>query len=246
MKLTTHNGQTTNREAELADKLVDLSRALQAPGGRLTRSEWEVLDSLTKSHRAMPTSARVLVGWLWLPVVGVLSLVGLLWIYPQAESIGSKGGAPTPVEWWGPDFTASLTTATLLAMAFAALAGCIVQACIVFSMRSGKHTLERGYEAWYFLRPFASALLAVLVGLAAQAGLFVVTSESPDSTRLSLPTMVAVGALAGLFTDRVIQRMQNILGATDPDKAASSQTTPGTPDTTDARDKSMDASGIAP
>jgi hypothetical protein len=40
---------------------------------------------------------------------------------------------------------------------------------------------------------------------------------------------VTAGGLAGLFTDRVLQQMQRMLGATDPDKHASQQDTPWTP-----------------
>lgn len=175
----------------------------------------------------MPRPARALIGWLWLPLTGSLSLLGLLWMYAHAERARAAGPA-VAVHWWGPDFHVTLTTATLLAMAFAGLAGSVVQSCIVFSMRAGSGTLEHGYEAWYFLRPFVSALLAVLVGLAVTAGLVVVTQDTAAGTPgLSLPTMVAIGALAGLFTDQVLQRMQRILGATDPDRAGSSQPTPG-------------------
>lgn len=180
--------------------------------------------------RAMPSPARVLIGWLWLPVTGSLSLLGLLWIYAHAERARPDGPA-VPVHWWGPDFHVTLTTATLLTMAFAGLAGSVVQSCIVFSMRAGSGTLEHGYEAWYFLRPLVSALLAVLVGVAVTAGLVVVTQDTGAGTPgLSLPTMVAIGALAGLFTDQVLQRMQRILGATDPKRLGSDQPTPGASD----------------
>lgn len=181
----------------------------------------------------MPPSARALIGWLWLPVCGTLSLFGLLWMYAHAERTGPNTAA-VPVSWWGPDFHVTATTATLLAMAFAGIAGSVVQAGVVFSLRAGSGTLEHGYEAWYFLRPFVSALLAVLVGLAVTAGLVVVTQDGAAGTPgLSLPTMVAIGALAGLFTDQVLQRMQRILGATDPDRNASGQATPGAADAVD-------------
>lgn len=176
--------------------------------------------------REMPPPARVLIGWLWLPVCGALSLLGLLWIYAHAER-AQPGAAAIPVSWWGPDFHVTATTATLIAMAFAGIAGSVVQSGTVFSLRAGRGTLEHGYEAWYFLRPVVSALLAVLVGLAVTAGLVVVTQDGAAATPgLSLPTMVAVGALAGLFTDQVLQRMQRILGATNAGRPASDQSIP--------------------
>jgi hypothetical protein len=48
---------------------------------------------------------------------------------------------------------------------------------------------------------------------------------------------VTAGALAGLFTDPVLQQMQRILAATDPDRQASQQDTPLTPTASTPIDK---------
>jgi hypothetical protein len=219
---------------DVADALADISEHIRAQSTDLPPAEWQLLDLPFKKKfpglfvSDMAAAARVLIGFLWLPLVGIGSLIGLLWSYPLAERAQAGNGTTVAVHWLGPDFHATPTTAVLLAMAFAASSGSVVQAAVVFAMRAGSQTLERGYEAWYYLRPVTSFLLGPLFGLATIGGLSAITSGSGAGARLSLPAVVTAGALAGLFTDRVLQQMQRILGATDPDKHASQQATPWT------------------
>ena len=220
---------------DVADALAKITDQIRAQSTDLPAAEWQLLDLPFKKSfpqlfvSNMAAIARVLIGFLWLPLVGIGSLAGLLWSYPLAERAQAGNGTTVAVQWIGPDFHATPTTAVLLAMAFAASSGSVVQAAVVFAMRAGNQTLERGYEAWYYLRPFTSLLLGPLFGLATIGGLSAITSGSGAGARLSLPALVTAGALAGLFTDRVLQQMQRMLGATDPDKHASQQDTPWTP-----------------
>lgn len=225
----------TYTRGEVADALTKITDQLRAHNTDLPATEWQKLDLPFHESfphlfvRNMAAMAQVVIGVLWLPVVGIGSLVGLLWSYPLAERAQAGNGTTVAVQWIGPDFHLTPTTAVLLAMAFAACCGSVVQASVVFAIRAGNHTLERGYEAWYFLRPITSLLLGPLFGLATIGGLAAITTGSGAGTSLSLPALVTTGALAGLFTDRVLQQMQRILGATDPDKHASEQETPWTP-----------------
>lgn len=234
---------------DVTDALADLMQKIGAHSTDLPPAEWQLLDIPFKEKfpqlfvSNMLTVFKVLIGFLWLPLVGIGSLAGLLWSYPLAERAQAGNGTTVAVQWIGPDFHATPTTAVLLAMAFAASAGSVVQAAIVFAMRAGNQTLERGYEAWYYLRPVTSLLLGPLFGLATIGGLSAITSGSGASAQLSLPALVTAGALAGLFTDRVLQQMQHILGATDPDKHASQQDTPWTPNASTATTGKTGAAG---
>jgi hypothetical protein len=62
-------------------------------------------------------------------------------------------------------------------------------------------------------------MLSVKAGMAAFG--------NSDTKIADLSVAVTTGALAGLFTDRVLQQLQGLLGATDPSKSASTQPIPG-------------------
>src|SRR4051812_48367135 len=200
----------TYSRGEVADALAKITEQIRAQSSDLPPAEWQHLDlpfheSFPRLFvRNMAAMAQLVIGVLWLPLVGIGSLVGLLWSYPLAERAQAGNGTTGGVQWIGPDFHLTPTTAVLLTMAFAPCCGSVIQASIVFAIRAGNHTLERGYEAWYFLRPITSALLGPLFGLATIGGLAAITTGSGAGTSLSLPALVTAGALAGLFTDRVL------------------------------------------
>lgn len=190
---------------------------LKSLGEHLTDDEWFQVDSSFHDSlqyaRHMSRRTTVLLG-LWQIVVGSLALIGLLWIYPYTET-GAKVS-----RWFTP------TTAALLAACLAGVMGSVIQTGIAFSLRAGKRTLETGYEAWYVLRPFIAGLLGTLAAIIVLGGLWkLVGTEAKPGAAGS----IGIGALAGLFTDRMLQRMQTPLGATSPDKPGSAQTTPGAP-----------------
>lgn len=131
---------------------------------------------------------------------------------------------PRAVTLWFLDFHMSEESGLLLLVASAAVAGAAVHLILVFTERAGYRTLEAGYLWWYLLRPVAAALLSVLFVIAVRTGLSTLGTAQP--TTPSVPVLLTAGGLAGLFTDRVLQQMRNLLGSTDPETPASDQKPP--------------------
>jgi len=119
-----------------------------------------------------------------------------------------------PIAWFGPDLLISLNMCLLMVGAAAGAVGSAIQQSIVFAMRAGFESLERGYVWWYVLRPMWSALLGALVVVAVNAGL--VSIGDATTSTAGVTVLVTAGALAGLFTDQVLQRLQELLGAAPP------------------------------
>jgi hypothetical protein len=162
----------------------------------------------------------------WLVTVGVATFVGIVWIWRVVEQLTLATGeqlAAKQIDWIGPDFVVTESSATLVLVALAAAGGSVVHMVTVFTHRAGRGTLEARYAPWYLLRPIASAVLGVLFCLAIGAGL--TTVGAPES-QPAFTTLVVFGSLAGLFTDRVIQQMLRLLGSTDPTRPAIEQELP--------------------
>jgi hypothetical protein len=159
----------------------------------------------------------------WMVLLAAVSFGGLVWMWPVAATLnGKEVSAKQAVAWFGPHFTATAMTSLIIVVAFAAVAGSVVHLIMVFTLRAGKGTLECGYESWYLLRPVAAALLGVVLFLAVHAGVMTIG----ESGAPNVPLYGLAGALAGLFTDRVLQRLRAVLGATDPNTPASEQEIP--------------------
>src|SRR5215469_219793 len=80
---------------------------------------------------------------------------------------------------------------------------------ITFANRAGQETLEHGFLWWYLIRPFAAAGVGVLFYMAIIAGFF---NQTSARGRSALVLAAAIGGLAGLFTDNVVQKMRALLG----------------------------------
>jgi hypothetical protein len=175
-------------------------------------------------HTLMAPSRRRLIGALNV-VEGAVALAALIASYGLAERlVAAQEAAPNllatqTVTWVGPDFTVTLNMSLLIVGAAAAVAGSVVQQSIVFATRAGHENLERGFFWWYVLRLVWSALLGAIVVIAANAGLISVGDETTSTAGVAV--LVTIGAVAGLFTDQALQKMQGILGATGPETPAS-------------------------
>jgi hypothetical protein len=95
--------------------------------------------------------------------------------------------------------------------------GSIAIMIITFANRAGKETLERGFLWWYLIRPFAAAAVGVLFYMAIIAGFF---NQTSARGRSALVLAAAIGGLAGLFTDNVVQKMRALLGLSSFDEPA--------------------------
>lgn len=154
-------------------------------------------------------------------IAGVLALTMLVWTYGLAEQmVAAQEATPTgavatrTIMSWGPSVSVTLATSLVLVGAAAGFVGSLVQQSIVFASRAGKQTLERGYVWWYVLRPVWSALLGSVVVLTVNAGLISIGDETTSAAGVTV--LVTAAAVAGLFTDQALQRLQSVLGAGDP------------------------------
>jgi hypothetical protein len=160
---------------------------------------------------------------LWLGFLGVASILAGVWAWAVADRASSADDA---VRWLGPDFTATAATSALVLAAVGGIAGSCVHSGSLFATRVGRRTFEVSYFWWYLLRPIESALVAMVFVAAIRSGLLALGTQTSDSNTTVLAFLS--GALAGLFTDRVMQRLRGILGATKTDEKASEQSAPGT------------------
>jgi hypothetical protein len=159
----------------------------------------------------------------WLAALGGASLVAVMWSWAVADRAGADG---TAVQWIGPDFTATPATSALALAAVAGVTGSVVHSASLFATRVGRRTFEVSYVWWYVLRPVEAALVAVVLVAAVRSGLVALNTTGNEGATTALAFLV--GGLAGLFTDRAMQRLRGLLGATKTDAKASEQAAPGT------------------
>ena len=159
---------------------------------------------------------------------GVLAFIALLSSYGLAERLvaGQEASGPgdlaeQTLHWWGPDLTVTLSMTLMIVGAAAGAVGSIIQQSIIFAHRAGLRTLERGFVYWYVLRPIWSALLGAVAVIAANTGFISIGDETTSSAGVTV--LVTTGCLAGLFTDKALDRLRSMLGASHP----STVSTPG-------------------
>jgi hypothetical protein len=163
---------------------------------------------------------------------GALAFIALLSSYGLAERMvvrqeasGSSGLAEQTLHWWGPDVTVTLSMTLMIVGAAAGAVGSIIQQSIIFAHRAGFQTLQRGFVYWYVLRPVWSALLGAVVVIAANAGFISIGDETTSSAGVTV--LVTLGCLAGLFTDKALDRLRSLLGANDPATVVTPGAAPG-------------------
>jgi hypothetical protein len=150
-------------------------------------------------------------------VEGMLALAGLLASYGLAERLVAaqeQAGdrlATVTAQWWGPDVSLTLSMSLLLVGAASGVVGSVIQQSIVFASRAGQDTLEQGLLWWYVLRPVWSGLLGAVVVVAVNTGLISIGDTTTSSAGVTV--LVTMGALAGMYTDQALQRLQPFLGA---------------------------------
>jgi hypothetical protein len=179
----------------------------------------------------MPARVRRVVGTAN-AVMGAAGLVALVAAYGLSEQLvvaqegaGTGALAQQMVRWWGPDASVTLNMSLMLLGAAAGVVGSAVQQSIIFALRAGHDTLGARYVWWYVLRPVWSALLGALVVVAVNTGL--VSIGDTTTSTAGVTVLATAGALAGLFTDQALQRLQSLLGATDPATHPGADPSPG-------------------
>ncbi len=160
---------------------------------------------------------------------GVIAMAALVATYGLAESlVSSQEAAPDgtivtrSVDAFGTSFDVSLSMSVLLLGAASGLVGSMIQQSIVFAQRAGLQTLEVGFVWWYLLRPIWSALLGAVSVIAVNTGLISIGDQTTSTAGVTV--LATVGCFAGLFTDRALDKMRGLLGASDPAVPAAAAT----------------------
>jgi hypothetical protein len=176
--------------------------------------------SPTTNEHAMTVRTIRMIGLLNV-AVGVVAMAGLVAAYGLAEGLVSSQEraaegtiAHQDIDVLGAHFAISLSMSVLLLGAAAGLVGSMIQQSIVFAHRAGHETLEVGFVWWYLLRPIWSALLGAVFVIAVNTGLISIGDQTTSTAGVTV--LATVGCFAGLFTDQVLDRMRDVLGATDP------------------------------
>jgi hypothetical protein len=174
---------------------------------RLERAAQRVLG---RAPREMSPWLRRLVG-AYLGVLGSFLVATSLWAWSFANAVVVDGQEGVRPHFLGIGFTPTPAFCVLVIVALTAALGSVAVMAVTFSGRSGRHTLEAGWGWWYLLRPIVAAAVAMLTYMVALAGFFDTTA---NGDRPELLVAAAVGALAGLFTDRVLAKLRALMGQT--------------------------------
>jgi hypothetical protein len=173
------------------------------------------------AETAMSGRTRVVIGAVTV-VEGALGLGAMVAAYGLSERLvtaqeaaASGTLATLTVQWVGVAVPVTLSMSLLLVGAAAGVVGSVIQQSIVFATRAGHNTLEQGFVWWYVLRPVWSALLGAVVVAAVNTGLISIGDATTSSAGVTVLT--TMGALAGMYTDQAMQRLQPFLGAGRPE-----------------------------
>lgn len=174
----------------------------------------EVLDVQIVDRRMSKGRRRGVGAYLILLGVAVLAVMPWAWSFASRATDGKQVTASF-LRW---QFTPTPEFSMVLIVLLTAILGSVAVLAMTFSDRAGHETLERGYLWWYLTRPISAAGLALAFYMAFVAGFF---SAATATDRPALIVAAAIGALAGLFTDRVLKKMYKVLGLFDTSEPAS-------------------------
>lgn len=100
-----------------------------------------------------------------------------------------------------------LNTILLLLVALMGFLGNMVHVASSFTSYVGNGTFRRSWTLWYFVKPFTAAGLAVIVYFIIRAGFL---SYGTGAAGISLYGILALSALAGLFTDSATLKLKEV------------------------------------
>lgn len=169
-----------------------------------------------ESGKRMKRGGLITVGC-YLAVLGTAALAIAPWAWSLAVSSIDTTAGPR-AHFLGLAFTPTTEFSLIIIVMLMAVLGSLAVLILTFSNRAGHETLERGYLWWYLLRPIEAAAVGVLFYMAIIAGFF---NQVSATGRPALVLAAAIGGLAGLFTDKVLEKMRDLLGLRQFSKAAS-------------------------
>jgi hypothetical protein len=165
----------------------------------------------------MGSTGRTLIG-VWIMVLFAVGLGHLPWAWSLAENVATSK-RPVHAHWLGLEFVPQKTAMLVIVVLTTAVIGSVATMALTFAHRGGYQKLEKGWGWWYITRPPTAASIGVLAFALLQAGLF----SGNTAAKSGLLAAAATGALAGLFTDQLLQKMRAILGLSAFSKSASDE-----------------------
>jgi len=106
-----------------------------------------------------------------------------------------------------PEKRIHLNTILLLMVAMMGFLGNMVHIATSFTTFVGMGTFQRNWVLWYFVKPFTAAGLAIIVYFIIRAGFL---SYGSGASSVSLYGILALSALAGLFTDSATLKLKEV------------------------------------
>ena len=111
------------------------------------------------------------------------------------------------IESIAPEKRIHLNTILLLLVALMGFLGNMVHIATSFTTFVGMGTFQRNWVLWYFVKPFTAAGLAIIVYFIIRAGFL---SYGSGASSVSLYGILALSALAGLFTDSATLKLKEV------------------------------------
>jgi len=104
--------------------------------------------------------------------------------------------------------TIQFNTILLILVAAAGFLGNMIHVAGSFTAFVGLEKFKRSWLLWYFVKPFTASALAVVVYFTFRAGFL---STNDGGNNLNLFGIMAISALAGLFTEVVTRKLRDVL-----------------------------------
>jgi hypothetical protein len=167
---------------------------------------------LTKSSQHIETKRDLKVATILAAYTAVLFSVAmwvLISLWPKTQLDYNRTTARiVSIAGTGTSFSIGPETLLLIAMILSGVIGACVFSAFAISHHLGPyHDFNQSWTAWYLLRPFVGAGLAVIINLLIRSSVFTVGSGT------NIPNIVGlsgIAALAGLFSEDAVRKLNDI------------------------------------
>jgi len=166
-----------------------------------------------EDHVEIPRDIRVATG-LAVYTAGLFSVAMwlLVSVWPRTQMEYNLTTARTvSIAGIGTSFQLGPETLLLIAMILSGVIGACVFSAFAISHHLGQFKdFDKSWTAWYILRPFIGAGLAVIVNLLIRSSVFTVGS---DARSLNIVGLSGIAALAGLFSEDAVRKLNSVADA---------------------------------
>ena len=160
---------------------------------------------LTKSIRMGKTSIIVIGIALVVAALFFGYLLYALWYQPPPDASGNI--PDITVNLFGGSFSISAEIRLVLLVMVVGLIGSYIHTIVSFVNFAGNRKLVKSWLWYYITRPFAGPFLALIFYLLIRGGML---STGTSSEEINQYGMLAVSGLAGLFSNRALEKLEEI------------------------------------